>query len=266
MERAEVDVWLLPRPAELPPLSWLDDAERSRAAALPPGRAAEFVAGRRLLRAVLGERLGVPPANVPLVARCARCGGPHGQVRVGRTEPGDGPPPCHVSVSRSGPWIAVATAELAVGVDVESVAAVAAAPLADVALSAAERERHSLLPTGERAADLARTWARKEAVLKALGTGLDLDPSSFTLTCLATTVPMAGGTSLVAVADLDAGEVTSAAHLRGTGGPGDPGEAVGAVAVAGVDRAVVRVHDGVAVLVRAGSGTARPPGDERPST
>ncbi|GAA4285947.1 4'-phosphopantetheinyl transferase family protein [Georgenia daeguensis] len=251
MGRAEVDVWLLPRPTVLPPLAWLDDAERTRAATLPPGRAAEFVAGRRLLRAVLGQRLGLPPDQVPLVARCPRCGDPHGQVRVLAGAP------WHVSVSRSGPLVAVATAELPVGVDVESVAAVGAAPVADVVLSAAERERHSRLRAGERPADLARTWARKEAVLKALGAGLELAPSSFTLTVPVTTVgapldaPAVGasdGGVAVAVADLGDGEVG----------------AVGAVAVVGVAGLAVRVHDGAAVLAGAGSGPAGSGEDVRP--
>jgi len=189
MGRAPVDVWLLVPPLDPPPLTWLDDVERRRAAALAPGPAARFIAGRHLLRAVLGDRFGLAPGEVRLVARCIRCGGPHGQVRVGWTEEGSGgAPPCHVSISRSGPLVAVATADAPVGVDVESVEAVGAAQLADVALSADERARHTGLPHDESPVDLARTWAGKEAVLKALGTGLDVDPSSFTLTYPATTV------------------------------------------------------------------------------
>jgi 4'-phosphopantetheinyl transferase len=244
MGRAPVDVWLLVPPLDPPPLTWLDDVERRRAAALAPGPAARFIAGRQLLRAVLGGRFGLPPGEVRLVARCIRCGGPHGQVGVVRTEQGaGGAPPCHVSISRSGPLVAVATAEVPVGVDVESVEAVGAAPLADVALSADERERHVRLPHDERPVDLARTWAGKEAVLKALGAGLDVDPSSFTLTYPSTTV----GAALERRRD-----ATTVAVAEPWNGPG--GGVVGAVAVAGVSSLALRVHDGAAALSRAGAG------------
>jgi 4'-phosphopantetheinyl transferase len=253
MKRAEVDVWLLAQPGAAVPLDWLDDVERTRAATLSPRQAAGFVAARRLLRATLAERLGVPPADVPLLARCATCGGPHGQVRVGRTELGDGAPPSHVSISRSGPLVAVAMAELPVGVDVESVAAVGSAPLADVALSSGERERYALLPPGERPATLARTWARKESVLKALGTGLDRDPSSFSLTLPATRVGEAGSSErTVTVADLPPSLEAVTPHTAGIAVT-DTADAVGAVAVAGVADVRVCLHDGAALLSRAGS-------------
>ncbi|MCK6209669.1 4'-phosphopantetheinyl transferase superfamily protein [Georgenia sp. EYE_87] len=302
MEPAVVDVWLLPRPTALPPLTWLDDAERRRAAALPPDRAVEFVAARRLLRAVLGRRFHAPPGQVRLIARCSRCGGPHGQVRVVPGPKAEGRPgpdlaaagvvlQCHVSISRAGPLIAVATAELPVGVDVESVDAVSAAPVADVALSAAERDRHSLLPRKDRPTDLARTWARKEAVLKVLGTGLELDPSSFTVTCPVTAVDAPGGALAVAVADLapgsggDAaslgaglpresaadgevagGDVREAPDARGAGYAWDAENVVGAVAVVGAARPSVRVHDGGAVLARASWTAARTPRTLPPCT
>ncbi|RYB96040.1 4'-phosphopantetheinyl transferase superfamily protein [Nocardioides glacieisoli] len=63
----------------------------------------------------------------------------------------------HVSLARSGPHLVTVVAQAPVGVDVE-VAVIDVAPA--LVLAAGEDE------------DLARTWARKEAVLKAYGTGL----------------------------------------------------------------------------------------------
>uniref|UniRef100_UPI000A3F72D0 4'-phosphopantetheinyl transferase family protein n=1 Tax=Cellulosimicrobium cellulans TaxID=1710 RepID=UPI000A3F72D0 len=76
----------------------------------------------------------------------------------------------HVSVSTAPGLLAVAVSdEGPVGVDVESVAAVGAAPVADVLLHPREAA------AGPRA--LARTWVRKEALLKATGHGLVVPPA-----------------------------------------------------------------------------------------
>lgn len=79
--------------------------------------------------------------------------------------------PVHVSLSRSGPHLVTAIAEVPVGVDVE-VAALGVLP--ELVLAPGETGD---LETG----DLARTWARKEAILKARGTGLATAMSSVRL-------------------------------------------------------------------------------------
>lgn len=88
---------------------------------------------------------------------CPRCGSTgHGRpwaTRNGRT--------VHVSLSRSGPYVVTVAADAPVGVDVESVAEVAARWQPDLVLADGE------------SGDPPRTWAAKEAVLKLLGTGLD---------------------------------------------------------------------------------------------
>jgi 4'-phosphopantetheinyl transferase len=73
----------------------------------------------------------------------------------------------HVSLSRSGPHLVTAVAERSVGVDVE-VAAIDVRP-------------ELVLAPGE-TGDLSRTWARKEAILKARGTGWATPMSSLVLT------------------------------------------------------------------------------------
>lgn len=219
----------------------LDDAERARAHALPAAVAERFVLGRVLLRAVLGQHLACDPAAVRLDVRCARCGGPHGRVRVAGPL-GDAATAPHVSLTRSGPLVAVAlSVHVPVGVDVESVAAVSAAPVADVLLSPEELDAHRALATdpgadpAAGAARLARAWVRKEAALKALGTGLAADPTAWALRPPEHRLPgvdalAPGG---VAVADLDLG-----AGLAGA-------VAVVSAAASGLE---VRRHDAGSVL------------------
>lgn len=235
-EPVVVDVWTAPAGTALTPAqaAVLDDAERARAVALPSPAVGRFVLGRVLLRAVLAQRLGCSAVAVGLQVRCARCGGDHGRVRVLDPPGGAGTP--HVSLTRSGPLVAVALTDAGpVGVDVESVAAVSAAPVAGVVLSPEELAEHRALPAPAAEVALARAWVRKEAALKALGTGLAADPSGW---ALGPPPPGARGVAAVApggvvLADLDLG-----AGLAG---------AV-AVLVPGASGLVVRCQDGRSVL------------------
>jgi len=77
--------------------------------------------------------------------------------------------PVHVSLSRSGPHLVTAIAEVSVGVDVE-VAAIGVLPELVLALG----------ESGD-SGDLAQAWARKEAILKARGTGLTTPMSAVVL-------------------------------------------------------------------------------------
>ena len=74
--------------------------------------------------------------------------------------------PVHVSLSRSGPHLVTAIAGSPVGVDVE--------------VAHIDVRTDLVLAPGE-TGDLALTWARKEAVLKARGTGLTTPMSSVLL-------------------------------------------------------------------------------------
>lgn len=130
-------------PAAVPDDGFLTHGERMRSAAQLTSRArAGFVATRWFIREVVAEAAGCPPCEVAIEQRCRRCGGPHGRPTI-RTPAGG---PLFASWSSAGQLTVVAVADVAVGVDVVS-----------------NPEQ--------------RAWARLEAVLKATGHGLDVDPS-----------------------------------------------------------------------------------------
>ncbi|MFJ3582084.1 4'-phosphopantetheinyl transferase family protein [Streptomyces sp. NPDC090127] len=118
------------------------------------------------LREVLGVYLGGNPRDVPLVRRpCPQCGEAHGRPAV----EGD---PVHFSLSHSDGLGLLAFAASPVGVDVERLPT--PETVAEVApmLHPREVEELAALSPADRPPAFARTWARKEAYLKGLGTGL----------------------------------------------------------------------------------------------
>ena len=123
------------------------------------------VPAHELLRAEAARFHGVPSDRIVLGHECPRCGSDeHGRPVLRATAALR--TPAHVSLSRAGALSVVALTEAGpVGVDVEAPGAAEFAGFDDVALA-----------PGERAADRTRAWVRKEAVLKALGLGLALDP------------------------------------------------------------------------------------------
>ena len=143
----------------------LSAEERERAARyrVEPARVA-FVAVRVALRRVLGERLGVPAADVPLVLdRYGRPGVPGAQLSF--------------NVSHSGAigLIALADGQRRLGVDVEQVrAGTDVNGLAGRFFHPAETAA-----IGDRRDAFFRCWTRKEAVVKALGRGLSHPLDSF---------------------------------------------------------------------------------------
>lgn len=100
--------------------------------------------------------------------------------------------PVDLSLSHGGGWVAAAASRQGrVGVDVEASRPVSPA-LARRCLSAAEvvwLERAS--GDGERQDRFAQLWTAKEAYLKAIGTGLGVDPRSVTIDCRAPTPRLA---------------------------------------------------------------------------
>ncbi len=135
----------------------LSDAERGWLRSQNPAGEIAFLGGRLLLRELAAELLGADPREVPLSAHCLDCGQPHGRPVLNGTR-------LHMSLSRTaGVVVAAANWDSAVGIDVESAA------VAPERLDAVE----SL--TGIRSL---QHWTRVEAVLKADGRGLRVDPGS----------------------------------------------------------------------------------------
>ena len=111
---------------------------------------------RRHCREVLGDE------PVRLTRHCAQCGSTrHGRPRLTYANA-----PQHVSLARSGPHLVTVLAKFPVGIDVE--------------VDFIEVDPTLVLAPGE-TGELARVWARMEAILKARGTGLTTPMSSVVL-------------------------------------------------------------------------------------
>lgn len=121
-----------------------------------------------LVRAEVCRLCGLAPDSVRLSRICARCGSDtHGRPVV---VPWSAAPPPAVGVSRSsGLTVVVVASGSSVGIDVEDIGSFADHSVSRVLLH--EHERADL------PVELATLWVRKEALLKAAGCGLSVDPS-----------------------------------------------------------------------------------------
>ncbi|MDF2442538.1 MAG: 4-phosphopantetheinyl transferase [Subtercola sp.] len=148
-----------------------------------------FVVSHELLRVAVADSVGAHPFDIVLDFACERCGEQHGRPRVvagAGAGAGAGGARSEVSVSLSRSAGAALIAVLvappgervpAIGVDLERIEAVGFPGFDDVALSAAERASLGAadLDAGGPLAARAALWVRKEAVAKALGSGLRHD-------------------------------------------------------------------------------------------
>ncbi|WP_249669494.1 4'-phosphopantetheinyl transferase family protein [Cellulomonas hominis] len=208
----------------------LTTGERLRVDRAAPAHRDAVASALLLARCFLADACGVAPDTVRIRRRCPRCGSTdHGVPWAARA---DGGPVPHLSTSRTGDRVAVALSDAGpVGIDVERRDADPGRTLAAVALAPGETPAAG--PDG-----LLRTWVRKEAVLKAAGTGLTVDPRALVIadgvprptvrTTSAELDPPAGARWWLT--DLDLGDDHLAA-LAGT----TPGSAAPEVRVTAVD-------------------------------
>ncbi len=145
----------------------LDAGERARAARfVRADDRRRFTAAHASMRSVLGAYLGVAPRLVDIVTD------PLGKPVLA----GMGVLHFNLSHSMDMALLAVSTA-MPVGVDIESVRPdLGEQELARGVLSGAEFDAFSRMASAQRAQALVGCWTRKEALLKALGCGLRLDP------------------------------------------------------------------------------------------
>lgn len=137
-------------------LAVLSPVEAQRYATTSDAAKNDYLAGRMVLRGLAGALTGTHPGAVELVAICPDCGGPHGRPAI----PGSS---LNLSLSHgAGVVVAAASWHSAVGIDVET----------------PEPSRQQLAAIEAVAGEASvEHWTRVEAVLKADGRGLRVDPA-----------------------------------------------------------------------------------------
>lgn len=172
-----LDLWLLQVPdnglrSVVLDRSPLDEEERARVAAFVyPLDRDRYAAAHLTLRRVLSAYRGATPAELRFLREpCPCCGGPHGRPAL----TGSGAP--HFSLSHTCGLVLIAVAGRPVGVDVEGLPAPRKATTVGETLHPAERRAIHAAQPALRPAVFARLWARKEAYLKGLGTGVGRSP------------------------------------------------------------------------------------------
>jgi 4'-phosphopantetheinyl transferase len=150
--------------------SALDAEERTRAAAFAAASDRNgFVAAHLLLRGLLGARLASAPNELRFIREpCPLCGEAHGRPALLGA-------PAEFSLSRASGLVLIAIAPGPVGVDIEAHAQPETASEVARLLHPAERAEIAAAPPSQRAALFTRIWTRKEAYLKALGSGITDD-------------------------------------------------------------------------------------------
>ncbi|MFI5756867.1 4'-phosphopantetheinyl transferase family protein [Streptomyces sp. NPDC051569] len=153
-------------------LSVLDAQERQRVQGFVHAKdRLRYAVAHTALRRILGACVGAPARDIVLVREtCPCCGGPHGRPALA-----DAPFPLHFSLSHGGDRVLIGLATVAVGVDVEPEATPETSGELIPALHPAEQAELAAVPQERRGAAFTRLWARKEAYLKGIGTGLGRD-------------------------------------------------------------------------------------------
>ncbi|MET1021134.1 MAG: 4'-phosphopantetheinyl transferase superfamily protein [Arthrobacter sp.] len=172
------------------------------------------------LRSFAAGILGAHPGELAAAYSCPDCGsGPdidHGRpgYRLHGAAAG-----LILSLSRSCGWALLAAGVpgnpgTAVGIDLEHRSGIGFEGFDDVALTPAERQLLAAVPAGRASLWRAAAWTRKEALLKARGSGLRVDPASVNVFAESVNGTVLVGLDTVALG-LPAGFVAALAVLGG---------------------------------------------------
>lgn len=140
-------------------LATISDDERQRYAATATARQDTFLAGRLILRRLVAELTDIPARAVELSARCPDCGGAHGRPTATHTG-------LHLSLTHGADAVVAAASNRAIGIDIERPAQPAGVLSAIASLTGKASVQH---------------WMHTEAILKADGRGLRVDPALVTI-------------------------------------------------------------------------------------
>lgn len=161
-------------------LALLDPRERARASRFRFEKdRIRYIAAHAQVRRLLGLRLGLAPARVPIAL--TRHGKPviggSAERQTGADEPAVEDGTCRFNLSHSGAVGYLAVAACSVGVDVELHRPIQdLQPLIDTYCSPAETASLSEMAPAGRCVGFLGIWTRKEAALKAWGTGIGVIP------------------------------------------------------------------------------------------
>lgn len=161
----QVHVWLYDLSTQDPGEALLAPAERARAQRLRrPGARAQYIAAYALLRVHLGQYLHADPQALELQRR------PQGKPVLSKRHGTD----LHFNLSHSGNWLLLAFARgREVGVDIEVHRPADAVALAKRFFCPGEAARiEAQSPGAQRQAQFFALWTAKEALAKAIGTGI----------------------------------------------------------------------------------------------
>lgn len=170
MTAIQIDLWRWPLTAPDP--RNLSRSEMDRADRFVFARDRDrFIAGRAKLREILGGYLNKSPSQLDFLY------GAHGKPQLAGLD---------FNLSHTGDLAVLAVAQdVTLGIDIEAIKPIDMA-VARSHFAPSEIEALRQLPSAEKRAAFYRCWTRKEAYLKARGTGLMTDLNSFSVTLDAT--------------------------------------------------------------------------------
>lgn len=164
---------------------WLDDGEKQRAARFLNTAARQaFLGGRYALRVLLARYLQVAPDSIVFSKNA------YGKPLLDQSD-------LKFNISHSGNALLIGVARCDIGVDVQGPLHAGIINGLTAYLSPGEADAMAALPDpGERARAVQVCWSRKEAISKAIGKGLSLDPRRYsvpvTLACVDVPVQIDG--------------------------------------------------------------------------